>query len=738
MNARAVLTGVAAVALLTATGARAQQQEQVIQLDQLTIEGQGDGEGNGTGPVTGVVAKTTKTGSKTATDITEVPQSVSVVGREEIDNQGAQKIDEALQYTAGVFAQPFGPDSDTNWLYIRGFDATQTGIYMDGLQYFGYAFGGFYVDSFGLERIEVLKGPASVLYGGSNPGGVVNYVSKRPQFERKRYVETGVNDAGRVYLGFDIGDVANDMVAFRVNGKVANSNSYSDGQEGWRGIISPSITWKPDEQTSLTILANYTHIDENHNGGSFLPYEGTVVDRVVDGVNYGKIDRDANFFEPSVDDYKREQGALGYEFEHTFDSDWTVRSNARFAVASVDEVSVYPNGWAQQTYGNPALSPTALARINFDHDSNVSTFLIDNQIEGKVQTGSVEHTILAGIDYKYYTIDQVQSSSLFGSTPDIDAFDPVYGQPLPPRLSYVDENVTQRQIGIYAQDQLRFGDGWLVTLNGRYDWASLDQDSHQTDFGELFSTPVVDRDRSDGQFSGRAGVAYEFDNGLTPYASVATFFNPLIGLDAITQDLFIPEEGEQFEVGLKYAPSFIDGLFTVSVFDLTRRNVPSNITAFTQTQTGEVTSRGVEFEGKVNVTEDFRVTAALTAYDLEITKDRTPSNEGNRPIIVPEIMASATAQYTFRGDGWYDGITVGGGVRYVGDSWGDIQNTKKVPAVTLADLKLGYKKENWGVDLNVTNLFDKTYVASCQISALGEACSYGEGRSFKLKAHVTW
>lgn len=736
LNVRAALSGVAVIALLAPLSAHAQQQEQVIQLDQLNVQsGDGDAEGDGTGAVTGVVAKKTKTGSKTATDITEVPQSVSVIGREEIDAQGAQKVDEALRYTAGVFAQPFGPDSDTNWLFIRGFQAIATGTYMDGLQLFSYGFGGFYVDSYGLERIEVLKGPASVLYGGSNPGGLVNYVSKKPTFERKRYVETGINDAGNAYLGFDIGDVANnDTVSYRINGKVAGGDTYSDYQDGWRGFISPSISWKPDEQTSLTILANYSHIDENHNGGSFLPYEGTVVDRVVDGVNYGRIDPHANFFEPSVDKYERKQGSIGYEFEHTFDNDWTVRSNARFGVASINEVSVYPNGWA---------SPTELARINFGHDTQATTFLIDNQIEGKVETGAVEHTLLVGLDYKRYNIDQIQSSAAFGTTPPIDAFDPVYGSPLTPRLSYLNEDLTQSQLGIYAQDQLRLADGWLVTLNGRYDWSWLDQDSRQTDFGEIFGSPVVDRERSDGEFSGRAGIAYEFENGLTPYVSVATFFNPIIGTDQ-AGELFVPEEGVQYEAGIKYAPTFIDGLFTLSVFDLTRKNVAtaSFTDPFTNRQLGEVRSRGVELEGKVNITEDFRITAALTAYDLKIIDDAEPSIIGKAPLIVPEVMASASVDYTFRGDSWYDGVTVGGGVRYVGSSMAayenpDIPGTKdlRVPAVTLADAKIGYQKDNWGVDLNVTNLFDKEYVSSCQ----GEnVCSYGEGRSFKLKAHVIW
>jgi iron complex outermembrane receptor protein len=715
----------AAIAMVPPTTAFAQDVQNSTQLEPVVVEGEaGD---SATGPVDGVVAKETKTGSKTATKLTEIPQSVSVIGRQEIDDQGAQKIDESLRYTAGVFTQPFGPDSDTNWMFIRGFQATATGVYMDGLQLFSYGYGGFYVDSFGLERIEVLKGPASVLYGGSNPGGIVNYVSKRPD-GRQRYVETGVNDAGNVYLGFDIGDVASDgVVSYRVNGRVAGGDTYSDLQDGWRGFISPSITWQPDEQTRLTVLANYSHIDENHNGGSFLPYEGTVVDRIVGGVNYGRIDRDANFTEPDIDLYKREQGSIGYEFEHTFDNDWTVRSNARFAAADVKEVLVYPNGWSS-TGG-----PTDLARINFDHDTQAKTFLLDNQIEGKVETGPIEHTILVGVDFKYYNIDHVQSSGLYDPLNDnpIDAFDPIYGSTLTPRVSYLNQDLTQKQLGFYAQDQLRFGDGWLVTLNGRYDRAWLEADNRPTYYSPTSST----ESRTGGDFSGRAGLAHEFGNGITPYASVATFFNPIIGTDA-NGDLFTPEEGVQYEVGIKYEPTFINGLFTLSLFDLTRQNVAmaSDTDPNAQIQADEIRSRGVELEGKVNVTEDLRLTAALTAYDIDFTKNDDPALIGKTPYIVPEIMASASFDYTLRGS-WYDGISVGAGLRYIGSSWADNENTAKVPAVTLADLKLGYEKEKWGVDLNITNLFDKTYVASCQTLA---TCSYGEGRSFKLKAHMTW
>jgi iron complex outermembrane recepter protein len=393
---RSMLAGtVAALALLPGSGVMAQE---ATELEEIVVEGAALEENGGVGPVTGVVARTSRTGMKSATELTAIPQAVSVVGRTEIDDMGAQNVGEALRYTPGVLTQPFGTDSDTNWLFIRGFQATQTGAYMDGLQLFGYAFGGFYVDTFGLERVEVLKGPASVLYGGSNPGGIVNYVSKRPDFSRNRYVESGINDAGTGYVGFDISDVANENVALRMNGRLQGGEGYSDFQKGWRGFIAPSLTIQPEEGTSLTFFGNYTHIDETHNGDSFLPYDGTVVDRVFGGVNYGRIDRDANFTEPSVDFYERQQGSIGYELEHTLENDWTVRSNARFGVSDIDEQFLYADGWA---------SATELNRVNFAHQTQSTTFLIDNQLEGTVNTGAVEHRILGGIDYKFFNIDQV-------------------------------------------------------------------------------------------------------------------------------------------------------------------------------------------------------------------------------------------------------------------------------------------------------------------------------------------
>ncbi|WP_248304551.1 TonB-dependent siderophore receptor [Breoghania sp. L-A4] len=684
--------------------AAAQQTGQTIQLDTVVVET--DGGDAATGPVDGYVTEATATGAKTATPIEEIPQAVSVIGRDEMDDRGAQKADEALRYTAGVFAQPFGYDSDTNWMYIRGFSATQFGAYMDGLQLYGYGFGAFFVDSNNLERIEVLKGAASVLYGGSNPGGIVNYVSKRPTGERIRELDFELSESGSAYLGFDIGDRINEAFDYRFSGRLGGGSGASDFADGWRGSISPALHWKLNDATDLTILANATRIDERHNGGAFLPYHGTVLP-----AHFGRIDRDANFTEPDLDTYEREQYSIGYEFEHLLDNDWTVRQNVRFAYSDLHEQLLYPYGYTG--YANEPVAPDkSLERINFEHETNVSTLTADNQLEGKVDSGPINHSLLFGIDYKLFYLDQVQKGS---AGTRIDVTDPDYGTAQSDPAVYLNQELTQNQLGFYAQDQLRFGDGWLVTLNGRYDrvWTDV----------ENLLTPDDSTDSQEGAFSGRAGVAYKFANGMTPYASVATFFNPVFDTDA-AGNLFAPETGQQYEVGLKYRPSFVDGLFTVALFDLTKQNVVTGNSVIGMSQIGEVRSRGIEVEAKANINKNWRVTAAFTAMDIETTKDADGAIVGKTPYVVPETQASLWLDYTFGAASAVKGLSIGGGVRYIGASWADNENTLRVPEATLFDAHLGYSRDNWGMDFNVNNLLDKVYVASCQTSL---SCAYGEG-----------
>lgn len=701
----------ALAAILAANHAFAE--EPTTRLSTIVVEGDGS---QARGPVKGYVAKKSAAGSKAGTLIKEIPQSVSVVGRAELDDRGVvNKIDEALRYTAGVAAEPFGTDPDTDWLYIRGFDATQTGMFFDGLNLFSYGFGGFQIDPFALERVDVLKGPASVLYGGGNAGGIVDLVRKRPTDQPYAYTETGINSNGNAFFGFDFSDKLDDsdIYSYRLTGKMAGGNNYSDESEDLRGFIMPQLTVKRDDTTSLTVWAYASGLDQVHTGNGFFPYVGTVVD-----APFGKIPRDAFYGEPSIDTGRYNQEMLGFELEHETDNGWKLSSNLRYGHLYKHEEGPYLYGYVG---GSPTAPDYDLYRIGFEATSKVDTLAIDNRVETEFELGATDHKLLAGIDYKYYRLDHIQACC--GATP-ISATNPVYGVPQGANFVYIDQIITQQQIGGYVQDQIRFADGWLVTLNGRADFVTTKTDDH------LASTRY-DYDKS--ALSGRAGLAYEFANGITPYASVGTFFNPTIAPSATPNNE--PETGEQFEIGVKYEPTIIDGVLTASLFQLNRKNViVTDPATFLASQIGEVQSRGVELEGKVNLNDNWKLLAGFSYTDLEVKKDIVPAYVGKSPYLVPDVQASLWLDYAFTGNA-LEGLSIGAGVRYQGESWADRANTLKVPDATVFDAALRYKKSGWEGAINIANVFDKDYVKGCG----GEnTCGYGDARTVTLKLSKTW
>lgn len=732
MKTRFILGSTVSFAMLCAGAALAQgQPAPTVQLDTITVEGDG---GTATGPVNGYVATRSATGSKANTSILAIPQAVSVLGRDEIDDRKALKVDEALRYTAGVAAQAFGPDPDTDWIFIRGFQATQTGVFMDGLQLYGYGFGGFQINPFLLERVEVLKGPASVLYGGSTPGGIVNLVSKRPTGKNFGYVEAGINNFGNAYLGIDVGLSDKQGVwSTRLTGKLSGGDQYTDVARDFRGTIMPQITYQPTGATRITAYGVYSALDQIHVGGGFLPYVGTVVN-----APFGKIRRKAFLGEPSIDDQQRTETLLGYEFQHQFANNWNFTQNLRYGVMKGSQLGPYGFGYAgpDAPFGDrlqPLGPDYQLYRIGFQEKTRVRTFTLDNRIDGKVVTGPLEHSLLFGIDYKYFNIDHTQAS---GGATTISVTNPAYGAQQGPTGVYLNQDLKHHQIGFYAQDQIRFGGGFLLTLNGRYDYVDKKSVSPA---GLLFSPTY---DKKEASWSGRAGLGYEFANGLTPYVSAATFFTPVF--DAVPNLLggpgqpFRPEEGRQFEAGVKYKPTFMDALFTASVFQITKQNVlnpaPTALNPFAQQQLGEVTSRGVEFEAKANITKDLKLLASFTAFDLKTTKDTRPLLVGKTPVVVPEVTASAWLDYTVP-EGFFKGVGLGAGVRYVGSSYANAENTLKVPSATLVDAAIRYQIGNWGMALNVTNLFDKAYVKSCNGQS---GCGYGDARTVTVSANYRW
>ncbi len=669
-----------------------------VVLSPITVLSQEDA----TGPVGDDNNPLTVTGGKIPLNLNEIPQSVTVLGTERIRQYNARRVSETFRYVAGVTTDVFGNDEDYDWLRIRGFQADQTGVYLDNAQNLSFAFGSFYIDPYTLERIEVLRGPSSSLYGGSNPGGIVNYVSKRPG-ERVREAIVGVNDATAGWGAFDFGDTVEDRYSYRVTGRLEGGDKYDAFNEGIRGTFAPSVSFTTAGGTDIVILGNFHLADEKHNGSTFLPYFGTVVGTP----QFGFIDPDANFSDPDWDDYSREQAFVSLIVEHQFDNAFTFTGNARAGTASVEESYWYPFGYTGFN-ATPQDAQGSLSLLAFEHDTLVRTAQTDLRYYGEVDTGHIRHSLLFGLDARYYWLDETQAVA-FGANSVVNPMAPGTPTLNPP---YQDAVTTQSQLGLYFQDQMRFGNGWIVTGNLRHDFVDTEQDG-----AAAFS-------RDDSETSYRAGLAYEFQNGFTPYVSYASFFNPLITSPAngVTQ----PESGEQFEAGFKWAPE--GGNFSVSAagFIINRENVVTG--AFPNfDQLGEVEAAGFEFEGEYDFQNGFVLGGALTVLDAEIQADSNATLIGKTPTLIPDWQGSLRIEYTFANLGNHlDGLTVGAGIRHVGESYANAANTLKVDSFTLVDAFASYDfADRFTAVLAVTNIADERHVTGCQTEFV---CSYGSGR----------
>lgn len=673
------------------------------------------------GPINGYVATRSMSGTKTNTPIIETPQAISVVGAEQIRDQKPGKFDEVLRYSPGILAGTFGADTRNDWFLIRGFKSDDNSLFLDGMQLFYTAYASWKLQPFNLERVDVLRGPSAVLYGGSSPSGIVNAISKMPPAEPVRYLESGVNNFGNAYVSFDMGGPVQtpsdpSQLFYRVVGQVQNGGTQVDFTPNNNYFIAPSFTYRPDADTSFTVLASASKTDTR--GINFLPYVGTVVD-----APFGRIPTKLFVGDPSVDTFQREQEMLGYQFERNLNDSLIFRQNARFAHVDVAYRGYIGNGLSNAATGD-------VGRYNWYAKDTANQADLDSQLEYRFDTGAVRHTMLFGLDLKDYRIDDYQKFE-FGTVPSINVFDPVYGINVPFTAAanaapFRDYLITQQQLGTYLQDQMKLGNVTLV-LSGRNDWVSTRQSERAAGIG------VADRD--DNRFSGRAGLIYNFDFGLAPYIAYATSYNPVIGINAAGQ-LFQPETGKQAEIGVKYQPTWLDGRFGATLFDLRRQNVATADANFAiaQNQIGEVHSRGVELEAVVNVMPGLKAMAAYTRYDLTDTSDANPAFIGKVPTNTPREIASAWADYTFK-SGPLTGFGFGGGVRYVGSSFADQLNTLLVPAYVLGDAAVHYEWDNWRLALNIANVSDKIYVANCSSAS---ACFYGDRRRITASVAYKW
>lgn len=675
------------------------------------------------GPAATIAARQSATGTKTDTPIQKVPQSISVVTAEEMALHQPKSVKEALSYTPGVAVGTRGASNTYDYLIIRGFaaDGQSQNNYLNGLKLQGNFYNDAVIDPYMLERAEIMRGPVSVLYGKSSPGGLLNMVSKRPTTEPLKEVQFKAGTDSLFQTGFDFSDALDDdgVYSYRLTGLARSANAQQKGSEEQRYAIAPAFTWRPDDKTNFTFLSYFQNEPETGYYG-WLPKEGT-----VEPLPNGKR-LPTDFNEGAKNNtYSRNEKMIGYSFDHEFNDTFTVRQNLRFAQNKVSQKSVYGYGMCSDPLytkdqealkASPCLSiPQSqwghtLTRQYVIDNEKLENFSVDTQLQSKFATGSVDHTLLTGVDFMRMRNDIDSWFGYAGSVApsdiyNLDRSDFDFGAHPNPSGPYR-VLLKQKQTGLYVQDQAQW-DKVLVTLGGRYDWAA--QSSFNRDYGNK-------SERDDKEFTWRGGVNYLFDNGVTPYFSYSESFEPASQTDA-NGDLFAPSKGKQYEVGVKYVPEDRPIVVTGALYQLTKTNnlmADPNGSLFS-VEGGEIRARGVELEAKAALSASVNVVGSYTYTDAEYTTDTT--YKGNTPAQVPKHMASLWADYTFF-DGPLSGLTLGTGGRYTGSSYGDPANSFKVGSYTVVDALVRYDLARVGmagsnVALHVNNLFDREYVASC-------------------------
>lgn len=694
-----------------------------------------------TGPVSGYVATRSLSGTKTDTALIETPQSISIVTKDQMRAQNAESLNQILRYSAAVVPETRGATaSRLDQLTIRGFAPA---TYLDGLRIPSSRDALPQKDAFDLERVEVLRGPASVLYGQGTPSGVINMVTKRPLDTPFREVGVEYGTFNKKRTTFDLSGPIDDQgeYSYRVAGLFDDADGQVEHTETRRQSLSSAFTWRPDDDTSLTLLG---HFQKDPKGASYgsVPAWGSVLHSPTGR----SIDVDFYDGEKNFEKSDREHSSIGYAFEHHFNEVWTVRQNARYLRAEGVYRSIY-NSNLKADYRTSNRSTIAT-------DVDMDAYTLDNQLQAKFDTGPLQHTVLMGLDYQNTSTD---TKAGYGTGPTLDIFDPVYAAPVTTPAFQTDATSRSEQTGVYLQEQLKW-DQWVLLLGGRYDWASTDSTTKTLSSGAKSKSSLDSK-----AFTGRIGLVYLFENGLAPYASFAQSFNPQSGT-GYGGSVFKPTEGNQYEIGIKYQPPGSNSFITAAIFDLRQTNVPTMDPDPTHLcgngrcsiQDGEQQSRGFELEGKASLNDNLNITAAYAYLDNRVSKSNSTvryapvtdigvgpavSTEGTTTYGVPRHTASAWADYTFH-DGNLKGFGAGAGARYVGSSWGDTANTLKVPGYTLFDAAVHYDipnianlKDNLRLALNATNLANKEYVASCYSYSW---CWYGSQRTVQASATYQW
>ncbi len=640
--------------------------------------------------------------SKTAIPLIQTPSSVSVITRDQIDLLGYTDLQQAVRYTAGAFGENYGPDLRYDFVTVRGFTPKQ---YIDGLAApITTTISSVGMDLYAFDSADILKGPSSVLYGNTPPGGLYNETSRRARSAFGGEIQAKLGTYDYKSLAGTITGALSKSVDGRLTALVLDRGAEREGVDAKRYLLAPTATWKISDNSKLTGLAYYQWDEVDGDTNGFLPVLGTLLPNPN-----GEVAENTNLGEPDYNTYKRRQFGIGYEFNHKFSDSLTFTSNAKISDYYENSLVIYG---ASLDADNRTVQ-----RYNFPYMEKVDSFATDNRLEWNTTSGSVTHKVLAGVDYR-----DVKNFAQYGfaSASPIDLYEPVYSDPTtivtPGWFPYANQRL--RQTGVYLQDHMGFGK-LFVTAAGRYDTV----DTEQLSTGSK---------GTDDAFSYRLGANYVLDSGFAPYVSYSTSFEPLVGTDTATGEAFKPSEGTQWEGGVKYDGRTLDNgvkiFATAAIYDIKQTNVVSTSysPSFTSTQVGEVEVKGFETEFVARINEQFSINGSYTYTDSEVLASNTPAEVGGPMPTTPKDKLSLFADYTLK-SGSLGGLGFGLGVRYNSKSLGAYGTGIYGDQSTLFDAAIHYDTPDWRIALNGSNITDVKYVARCS-GPVG--CTYGAGQNW--------
>ncbi len=643
-----------------------------------------------------VVARELSVGGKVATSLQDTPASVSVITQKEIEQRAAQTTEEVLQYTPGVVSGYYGSDDRNDYFQIRGFQAT---TYRDGMTLGSMR--GVREDPYAYERVEVLRGANSTLFGPADPGGSVNFVSKRPRFERFGNGFLSYGSFDHKEAGLDVGDVVDSgqTLAYRLTGKIQDSDREYDRSEDNNGLLMGGLTWEPTDQTTATLIVDYLSRDDTPNSG------GYPLDK--------EYDRDDFFGEPGFNDQDVDRTSVTGQLRHDFDNGLTLRANLRYSDLEDNFQYVYINDVAART-------GTVVNRDYFGTDTEAQEFIGNTILQYDDSFGEIDSSTLGGVEYRDASTD---TQSIYGNATPIDIADPTYTGGPDELTTYRYEDQDFKTRSVFLTQNLSFYDRFVLSAGVRND--SMDLSSEGASYGEGFDDSD---DFSETTF--RGALTYIVNDELSTYVSyVESVAPPEIGVT--------PERGEQQEIGVKYSPDGMNAQFSAAVYNLERDDVTIAVVqdngAIDQQTVGQSRARGLDLEAKAELADNLSLVGGYSYLDAEVEKgtltDGT-SIEGNALQTAPKHTAKLWGYYTLPGED----MSVGLGARYTDGYYYDAANTSKSDSATLFDAAFDYRiVQNTDFTVNVSNIFDEQHVVGT-----GTANYYNAGREVRAKVSYRW